>query len=151
MEGPRKKASTSEQHKTGITDRVAHANHVIDWENARILDRDSNPFSRKIRESIEIRKMGAMAINRDEGVYTLDHVYDPLLKSTLHPGKETAIVGRFPGKSSDSKHLWLSHQARWQKLKSVSKIFGFVTQNLHLLCAHFSVDKIIYWVDNLGQ
>ena len=72
------------------------------------------------------------ALNRDEGVYTLDHVYDSLLKSTLHPGKETTMIGRFPGKSSELKHLWSSHHARWQKLKSVSKIFRFVTQNLHL-------------------
>ena len=127
-----RKASTSEQHKSAITDHVAQANHIIDWDKAKILDRDTNPFSRKIRESVEIRKMGAMAINRDEGVYTLDHVYDSLLKSTLHPGKETTIIGRFPGKSSEPKHLWSSHQARWWKLKSVSKNFGFVTQKSSL-------------------
>ena len=118
-----RKASTSEQHKLAITDHIAQANHIIDWEKVRILDRDSNPYSRKIRKSIEIRKKSAMTINRDEGVYTLDHVYDSLLKSTLHPGKETTIIGRFPGKSSEPKHLWSSHQTRWRKLKSVSKIF----------------------------
>ena len=75
---------------------------------------------------------GAMAINLDKGVNTLDHVYDSLLKSTLNPGKETTIIGRFPGKSSEPKHLWSSQQARWRKLKSVSKIFGFFTQSLHL-------------------
>ena len=100
-----RKASTSEQHKSAITDHVAQANHIIDWDKAKILDRDTNPFSRKIRESIEIRKKGALAINRDEGVYTLDDVYDSLLKSTLHPGKETTVIGRFPGKSSEPKHL----------------------------------------------
>ena len=68
---------------------MAQANHIIDWDKVKILDRDTNPFSRKIRESIEIRKKGAMAIKRDEGVYTVDHVYDSLLKSTLHPGKKT--------------------------------------------------------------
>ena len=35
----------------------------------------------------------------------LDHIYDTLLKSTLHPGKATSIIGRFPGKSSEPKHL----------------------------------------------
>ena len=53
-----RKASTSEQHKSAITDHVAQANQIIDWEKARILDRDSNQYSRKIRESIEIRKKG---------------------------------------------------------------------------------------------
>ena len=124
-----RKASTSEQHKSAITDHVAQANHIIDWDNARILNRDANPFSRKIRQSIEIRKKGAMAI--DEGVYTLDHIYDSQLKSTLHPGKEATIISRFPGKSSEPKHLWSSHQARWRKLKSVSKIFGLSLKILH--------------------
>ena len=73
-----------------------------------------------------------MTINRDEGVYTLDHVYDSLLESALHPGREAAVVGRFPGRGSEPEHLWSSHQTRWRKLKSVSKMFGFVTQNLNL-------------------
>ena len=53
-----RKASTGEQHKLAVTDHVAQANHIIDWEKARILDRDANPFSRKIRESIGILKKG---------------------------------------------------------------------------------------------
>ena len=44
-----RKASTSEQHKSAITDHVAQENHVIDWEGASILDRDSNTMKRKIR------------------------------------------------------------------------------------------------------
>ena len=64
-----RKSSTSEQHKSAIPDHVAQANHIIDWDKAKILDRDANPFLREIRESIEIRKKGTMAINRDEGVY----------------------------------------------------------------------------------
>ena len=83
-----RKASISEQHKSAITNHVAQANHIVNWENARILDRDANQFSRRIRESIEIRKKGAKAINRDEGIYTLDHVYNSLFKPTLHPGKD---------------------------------------------------------------
>ena len=75
-------------------------NHIIDWDQARILDRDANPFSRKICECVEIHKKGTMAYNRSEGVYTLDHVYDSLLKSTSHPGKETTIsLADFPAKA----------------------------------------------------
>ncbi|XP_072048630.1 uncharacterized protein [Amphiura filiformis] len=49
-----RKASTSEQHKSAITDHVAQENHVINWEGASILDKDSNAVSRRIRESIQI-------------------------------------------------------------------------------------------------
>ena len=55
----------------------------------------TNTFSRRIRESIEIRKKGAKAINRDEGIYTLDHVYDSLLKPTIH----LLSSAGFPGKA----------------------------------------------------
>ena len=89
----------------------------------------SNSFSRKICKSIEICKNGAKAINHDEGIYTLDHVNDSLLKLTLHPWKETAIIGRFPGKRSELKH----DQTITQDDKSISLweimyiIFGYVT------------------------
>ena len=75
-----------------------------------------------------------MAINHDEGIYTLDHVYDSQFKTTLQPGKETIIIDRFPGKSSEPKHLWPSHQSRWHKLKSVSKILDL------------SPKIFIYWI-----
>ena len=80
-----RKASTSEQHKSAITDHIAQENHIIDWEGASILDRDSNTTTRRIREAIHIRKRGAKAINRDDGTHFLDHIYDPLLKPTLNP------------------------------------------------------------------
>ena len=51
-----RKTSTSEQHKSAITDHVAQENHLIDWEGAKIIDRDSNSFTRKVREAIQIRK-----------------------------------------------------------------------------------------------
>ncbi|XP_072048371.1 uncharacterized protein [Amphiura filiformis] len=61
-----RKESTSEQHKSAITDHIAQENHVIECEGAKALDRDSNAFTRSIREAIQIRKKGAKAINRDE-------------------------------------------------------------------------------------
>ena len=84
-----RKLSTTEQHKSAITDHVAQENHVIDWDNAKILDRDSNSFTRKVREAIQIRTRGTKALNRDDGVYFLDHVYNPLLKRHQLPGNET--------------------------------------------------------------
>ena len=42
-----------------------------------------------------------MAINRDEGIYTLDRIHDSLLKTAFQLGKETTIIGRFPGTGSE--------------------------------------------------
>ncbi|XP_072046224.1 uncharacterized protein [Amphiura filiformis] len=69
-----RKASTTEQHKSAITDHIAQENHVINWEEASILDKDSNATSRRIREAIQIRRKGAKTINRDDGAYSLSHV-----------------------------------------------------------------------------
>ena len=42
-----------------IEDHIVEENHVNDWEGAKILDRDSNQFTRKIREAIWIRRRPA--------------------------------------------------------------------------------------------
>ena len=50
---------------------------MIDWENAKVIDRESDKAGRLIREAIWIRKTDNM--NRNEGSYQLSHVWDKLL------------------------------------------------------------------------
>ena len=95
-----RKDSVGEVHKSAITDHVAQHNHVIDLEGAKVIDKDSNKQTRWIREAIWIRKRGPQVINRDEGTYSLSHVYDQLLHRTSHSGNEirnttrgSAVVG----------------------------------------------------------
>jgi len=59
-------------NKSAITDHVCNENHVIDWANAKVIDRESNKAGRLIREAIWIRKTDNM--NRDDGSYQLSHV-----------------------------------------------------------------------------
>ena len=40
-----RKVSTTEQHNLAITDHVAQENHTIKWDEAKLLDRDSNTFT----------------------------------------------------------------------------------------------------------
>ncbi|XP_072042917.1 uncharacterized protein [Amphiura filiformis] len=94
----KRKESVTEQHKSAITDHVAQENHVIDWQGAKILEKDSNKHTRWIREALWIRKRGQETLNRDEGVYSLNHIYDPLLR-TVHPRDEKSR-----GKTSGSSH-----------------------------------------------
>jgi len=49
---------------------------VIDWENSKVIDRESDKAGRAIREVIWIRKTDNM--NRD-GSYQLSNVWDKLL------------------------------------------------------------------------
>ncbi|XP_072022566.1 uncharacterized protein [Amphiura filiformis] len=52
----KRQESVSEQHKSAITDHVAQENHVINWEGASIIDKDTNKQTRWIREALWIRK-----------------------------------------------------------------------------------------------
>ena len=52
------KDSTSKIHKSAITDHTTQQNHV-DSEGAKILDKDSNTFTRRIKEAIEIKEKGS--------------------------------------------------------------------------------------------
>ena len=95
-----RKESSSELNNSAIKDHIVEENHVNDWEGAKILDRDSNQFTRKIRETIWIHKRGSKTMNHDVGSITLDH--GSLLR-TSHPRKETTVKLR--GKSSDPNQL----------------------------------------------
>jgi len=64
-------------NKSAITDHVCNENHMIDWANAKMIDRESDKAGRLIREAIWIRKTDNM--NPDEGIYQLSHVWDKLL------------------------------------------------------------------------
>ena len=100
-----RKSSTTQQRKSAITDLVAQENHLIDWEETKIIDRDPNPFTRKVREAIQIRKRGTKALNHDDGLHSLDHVYNPPVFRTQLPGNEATTSGaNIRGKSS-GKHL----------------------------------------------
>ena len=50
---------------------------MIDWDKAKVTDRESDKSGRLIREAIWIRKTDNM--NRDEGSYQLSHVWDKFL------------------------------------------------------------------------
>ena len=56
--------------------------HVIDWDQAKVVDRESNRMDRWIKEAIHIRKEQDNAMNRDEGSYQLSHIYDRLFAAT---------------------------------------------------------------------
>ena len=80
-----RKASQSEFNKSAVTDHAVKNNHVIDWENVSLLDRESIDYRRKIRESIWI-KQTTNSMNREEGSYRVSPIYNVLF-STPPGGK----------------------------------------------------------------
>jgi len=64
---------------SAIADHAVQQNHVISWNNAKVLQKECDSRARHIRESIWIRK-SPKNMNRLEGAHYLSHVYDTLLE-----------------------------------------------------------------------
>jgi len=76
-------ALAGEQNKSTVTDHAISLNHVIDWDQAKVIDREGNRVDRWIKEAIHIRKEQDKSTNRDEGSYQLSHIYDNLFARKL--------------------------------------------------------------------
>ncbi|KAK7930361.1 hypothetical protein WMY93_006756 [Mugilogobius chulae] len=46
----------------------------MDWDNAQIINQETNKYKRWIKEAAEMRKRGPRTLNRDEGALTLLYV-----------------------------------------------------------------------------
>ncbi len=93
----------SENFLSSAMKHVSQENHVIDWDNAKIIDKDSQKQTRWIREAIWIQqKQGDHVINRDDGTYSLNHVYDQLLEHRQQPSGNTSKSDAAAGVSSQN-------------------------------------------------
>ena len=76
----KKRQSQSEMWALALTDHSVKENHVINWESARIVEKERDNLARGIKQAIYIRKLPNL--NRDEGRYHLSHLY---ITSLVHP------------------------------------------------------------------
>ncbi|CAH1272571.1 Hypp4886 [Branchiostoma lanceolatum] len=74
--------------KSAITDHIARHNCIIDWEGAKVIDREDNRRTRWIKEAVWIRKT-APVMNRDEGAYKLSRIWDSVLTAEAPPTSAT--------------------------------------------------------------
>jgi len=74
-----KKLAEEQQNKSAITDHVTRENHVIDWDQVKMIGHESDRRTRWIKEAIVIRKCKDLCMNRDYGSYFLPSSYDKLL------------------------------------------------------------------------
>jgi len=61
-------SSLTEHNKSALTDHATQENHVINWSQVTVIDREPQRFTRWTKEAIHIRKEGQQAMNRDESV-----------------------------------------------------------------------------------
>jgi len=74
------KRSAEEQHnKSAITDHATRENHVIDWDQVKVLRHESDRKTRWIKEAIEICNSKDKCMNHDTGSYFLSTSFDNLL------------------------------------------------------------------------
>ena len=89
-----KQAAEANIKKSAITDHVHIKNHIIDWEESKVVAKESDRFTRWILESVVIRKTGNKAMNRDIGTNNLSHTYDSLLVSAESSSEKSRSMVR---------------------------------------------------------
>jgi len=72
------------QNKSALSDHASHDNHIINWSESTILDRESDGGTRWSKEAVHTGKEGRRSMNRDEASYTLSHTHDRFLATSHH-------------------------------------------------------------------
>jgi len=72
-----------EQNKSAVTDHAISLNHVIDWDQAKVINRKGNRVDTWIKKAIHIRKEQDKSMNRNERSDILSHIYDNLFAQKL--------------------------------------------------------------------
>ena len=101
-------SSSTEHNKSALTEHATQENHVINWSQATVIDRQPECFTRWIKEAIHVRKEGQQAMNHDEGSYQLSHAYDCFLV-TLRHNMLRCLTLSLPSPSNTAltdSHLW---------------------------------------------
>ena len=79
-----KARESSVTHKSDIKDHAVEENHVIDWDEAKVVDREAQRQTRWIKETLWIRKTPT-CMNRDAGSYQLSHTLDQVISRSRAP------------------------------------------------------------------
>ena len=94
-----RKASIDEQYKSAVTEHVAATNHAIGWDEAKVIDKEAHKTTRWLKEAIWIRRKGQSTLNKDEGAYQLNNIYDKVI--SIPPSTVSGIHYKKPVKRSD--------------------------------------------------
>ena len=74
------------EFKSAISEHCRDKNHLMNWSDISIIDRESDKNRRLVKEAIQVRKLEeGTSMNRDDGGHDLSHVWDPLLRPSPKP------------------------------------------------------------------
>ena len=80
----------TEQNKSPVADHAISLNHVIDWDHAKVIDRESNRM-----DQWWIKKEQKKSMNWDGGSYQLPRIYDKVFAvATSSILKKATVVAR---------------------------------------------------------
>ncbi len=72
---------------------------ILGWDEAVIIAKEPDKTRRWLKEAIWIRSRGKATMNKDEGAYTLDPVYDQIITKqqpkTLATSSRQSAVANF--------------------------------------------------------
>ena len=90
----KKKEAETTTNKFAISDHVAQENHTIEWKKSKILSKDSNKFTRWLREAIHIQRGKERTMNRDMGQFKLSSMYIPILSDSMTADSPSMAIQR---------------------------------------------------------
>ena len=61
-------------YSTNVTDHAITLNHVIDWDQDKVIDRESNKTDRWIKEAVHVRNQEDKSMNRNDGFATFSNL-----------------------------------------------------------------------------
>ena len=119
-----RKQSESEQSRSAVADHAVQNNHVINWQDVKVLCKECNHRSHLIREAIWIRGRAPSTVGGDGGAHYLSHIYDPLSMSSTS-SRAPPCGNHRKQKFDQPSQFWWSALPESTKLSIVSQLFGF--------------------------
>ena len=92
----RSKAAELESYvfKSAAAEHAVRKNHVVGWDKAKQIDQEADKTTRWLRESIWIRSRGEHSMNKDEGAYTLNRIFDQLITKRQPSSNRDDVISK---------------------------------------------------------
>jgi len=94
-----KEQAEQENLKSAISDHCKRENHVMDWDNARVICAESNKYHRWIREATEIRKCAPRTMQSWRRRQTVGDASSPYCLAKQHKQPTRHVTATSPDAS----------------------------------------------------
>ena len=80
--------------KSAAAEHAVRQNHVLGWGEAKTIDQEADRTTRWLKESIWIRSRGDDTMNKDEGAYKLNRIFDQLIKKRQPSSNRDDVISK---------------------------------------------------------